>query len=676
MKIEERRGIKIGVEVGGTFTDLVSVVGDEVIIRKTPSTPAQPDIGAFAVIEEAGLNLCKVTELVHGSTIATNAVLERKGARIAFVTTSGFRDLLFLQRHDRTSIYDIGYAKPQAVASREDCFEVHERILSDGTIIESLDVDDVRTCILPLLVKGGYGAVAVCLLGAFANPRHEEQLGRLISEALPDAFVALSSQINPEFREYERASTTALSAYVQPVISAYLSRFLETLSKAGFNGRFSVMQSNGGRLPAAAMRSNAITALFSGPAAGVIGATRRAALSGIDNIIALDMGGTSTDVCLVTGGKPALQSETSIDGLPVRTPIIDIVTVGAGGGSIGRIDEGGMLQVGPESAGAQPGPASYGQGGVRPTLTDAYVVLGVMRPEAFLGGTGKLDLEAARRVFEKLAEQLGTSVTRAAENVIRLAQANIVRAIQLISTERGRDPRDYTLVAYGGAGPLVASAVGQELGIDTVMIPPNPGVLSAYGLLASDIARSYGRTWRAIVGTETPAALASAVQELKDKASEDFSKFEIEGPREFFLSCDMRYVGQAFEVSVDLDPSSLDQLTGDELKQKFNEEHHRLYFHSSPEREVEVVSIRVRLTSPNRSVPPLRESPIERTSDTANVFVGDEVVAHTLRSAWEIEGTPISGPALVEGYTSTTLVPSGWTAVRDEAGNLLLRVNS
>ena len=368
--------MRVGVEVGGTFTDLVAVDGDEVRIAKVPSVPARPDEGAFAAIEAAGLSPGRIDDLVHGSTVSTNAILERKGARIAFLVTSGFRDILLLQRQSRTSIYDLAYAKARPVVARRDSFEVEERVAADGTVIVPLDRGAAAAQIEAWLGGGDYQAAAICLLNGYANAAHEEALAGLIRARFPDLPVTCSSDVTREFREYERASATTLSAYVQPVLDAYLTRIERQLEAQQFHGHFSVMQSNGGRLPPEGMRRNPISSLFSGPAAGVIGAVKCAARSGYGDLISIDMGGTSTDVCLVENGKPEMSTETEIDGLPVRSPVLDIATVGAGGGSIVWIDDGGMLRVGPRSAGAEPGPACYARGGSEPTITDAHVIRG------------------------------------------------------------------------------------------------------------------------------------------------------------------------------------------------------------------------------------------------------------------------------------------------------------
>jgi len=464
--------MRVGIEVGGTFTDIVAVDGSRVEVAKVPSTPDSPDIGAYAAIGAAGLQAAGIADLVHGSTVATNAILERKGARIAFIITQGFRDILFLQRHDRHNIYDLHYAKPTPPVARRDCFEVAERIVASGEVIRPLDEADIQRSVLPALAGGNYDAVAICLLSAYATPVHEHRLRALIAAAIPSLRIACSYAVACEFREYERASTTALSAYVQPVIDRYLDRFEATLAEAGFRGHFSVMQSNGGRLPAVAMRQTAITALFSGPAAGVVGAIRQAARSGRVNLITFDMGGTSTDVSLVVDGEPAMAPETEIDGLPIRTPVLDIVSVGAGGGSLVWIDDGGMLRVGPRSVGAMPGSACYGRGGTEPTVTDAHVVRGTIRADAFLGDAMRLDADRAHAAFAPIAARLRTDIPGAAAAAIRLSVANIVRAMQLVSTERGRDPRDYTLLPFGGTGPLLAAEIADELGVRDILVPP------------------------------------------------------------------------------------------------------------------------------------------------------------------------------------------------------------
>ena len=668
--------MRVGVEVGGTFTDLVAVESGRIVVTKVPSTPRSPDVGAFAALTASGIDLATIEDLGHGSTVATNAVLERKGAAVAFIATAGFRDLLFMQRHDRRNIYDLFYAKPAPPVRRKDCFEATERLAADGSVQTPLDEARVRAELLPALKAGGYRAVAICLLNAYANPAHEKRLSALIADALPGVLVTASHQVAREFREFERASTTLLSAYVQPVIDGYLHRFEGRLADAGFTGRFTVMQSNGGRLPAEAMRTSAITALYSGPAAGVVGATRQAARSGYKDLITFDMGGTSTDVCLVQDGRPSLASESEIDGLPIRTPVLDIVSVGAGGGSIAWVDDGGMLRVGPQSAGADPGPACYGKGGSEPATTDAHVVIGTIRPAAFLGGRMTLDPDAAKRSFTAIAQRFKLSPEQAASSALQLADANIVRAIQLVSTERGRDPRDYALVPFGGAGPLHAARIAEELGISTIVVPPNAGVISAYGLVASDYTK-FDAVTRKMKLDEAAARTAGATfAEMRQRLAAQFTDMKLPGDLVYTHTLDMRFVGQAFEVGVEIPVDRLDRLDAAYLSELFANAHHRTFMHGATlDRPVEIVTLRVGATLPIGTIPRLdRERLAARAPDQAKIFHGEawlDCERHTAEAL--TTGQKIVGPAVIEGHTATTWVAPGWTAELDPADNLILR---
>lgn len=668
--------MRVGIEVGGTFTDLVAVEGERVEVVKVPSTPANPEIGAFNSLQAAGIEPGLVTDLVHGSTVATNAILERKGARVAFVTTRGFRDILFFQRQDRRNIYDLRYRKPVPPLRRKDCLEVTERVDSQGQVVLPLDEAEIRRELIQRLADGGYQAVALCLLSAYVAPAHEVRVKQLIAEALPHIRVACSHEVAREFREYERASTTVLSAYVQPVIDGYLERFEATLAKANFVGRFSVMQSNGGRMPAVAMRNNSISALFSGPAAGVIGAIRQAERSNRRNLITFDMGGTSTDVCLVVDGMPSVSPETEIDGMPIRTPVLDIVTVGAGGGSLVWLDDGGMLRVGPRSSGATPGPACYGRGGDQPTVTDAHLIRGTIRADAFLGGTMALDVEKAHKAFEGVARRLGVSVRDSAAAAVRLTVANIVRAVQLVSTERGRDPRDYALLPFGGAGPLLAAEIAEELGCREIIVPPNPGVISAFGLLASDHLRVASVTRRMPLSAEAPAMLREEFAGFRARAENEFRSLGLDGMLAFELTAEMRFVGQAFEIPVEIDPARLAGLQSSDLADQFNVAHRRIYYHGGePGRQIELVGLRFGVRQRLDRLPDFRE----RTSHRAHpkeveVWTPTGAVPTRLVDADSLaRGQLVEGAAMIEGYSSTLWVPPGWRAERDAPGNIIMR---
>ncbi len=668
--------MRVGVEVGGTFTDLVAIEDGKVRVAKVPSVPARPDEGATASLAAGQIDLGAVEELVHGSTVATNAILERKGARVALLITRGFRDVLFLQRHNRTRIYDLFYKKPEPVLARRDIIEIDERISGQGEVVEPLDEVAVAAQLAENLGPGRYESVAICLLNAYAEPKHERQLATLVAKQFPDLTITCSADVTREFREYERTSTTTLAAYVQPVIDGYLRRFESQLVKQNFGGRFSVMQSNGGRLPVAGMSKNAITSLFSGPAAGVMGAVRQAGLSGYGNLITLDMGGTSTDVCLVADSKPSLSGETEVDGLPIRTPVLDIVTVGAGGGSICWQDDGGMLRVGPESVGADPGPACYGRGGNRPSITDAHMLRGTIRAETFLGGKMSVDVSASSRVFEALSEKFQLSLEEIADSAVRVADANIVGAIQLVSTERGRDPRDYVLVPFGGAGPLHAARVAEELGIRTILVPPNAGVLSAYGLLASDFLQYETQTRRIPLGADAPGLVREVFSQLRDQATASFQNLGVTGKLHFTRSLDMRFIGQAFEITVDIEGHTLADLDADGLLALFNKAHNRVFsFGESGLHRAEIVSFRLGASVPPDLVPALNKGIGDQvTRGQARIFDQEKWRDCLLlsRAAIRDEIVGISGPALVEDGTSTIYVPHSWSATVDDQDNILL----
>ena len=670
--------MRVGVEVGGTFTDLIALDGDDVRVTKVPSVPRSPEEGVFAALAAAGIPLSRITDLVHGSTVATNAVLERKGGLTAFVTTAGFRDLLLIQRQDRPKIYTLSYQKPAAVVERRDVIEIEERMLADGSVATALDLAAAAATLKAALAARPFKAVAICLLNAYANPAHERALAELIRAQHPDLYVSCSSEISREFREYERASTTALSAYVQPIIDSYLGRFETRLAREGFTGRFSIMQSNGGRLPASAIRRNAITALFSGPAAGVMGAIRQIGASGYENLVTFDMGGTSTDVCLVSGGKPIIAPETAVDGLPIRTPVVDIASVGAGGGSIVWRDTGGMLRVGPRSSGADPGPACYGRGGTAPTITDAHVLRGTIQAQSFLGGRMRLDPVAARAVFAPLAAELDMTVEQLADSAIRLADANVVRAIQLISTELGRDPRDYVLVPFGGAGPLHAGRIAEDLGIETIVVPQNAGVLSAFGLLASDYAQYDTVTRKVPLDAAAPAAVRSLLAGMRDDLDARLRAAGMAGTLSHTYTLQMRFVGQAFEVEVPLTAEELDGLTVDGLARLFDAANRRVYLQSGgsglTSRKVEIVGFRAGATAAERCpLPPRSTAGAERPARTVRIHENREPRSCQVltRAAIRAQGGSV-GPLLVQDETATIYVPPHWHAAEDEAGNLIL----
>lgn len=669
--------LRVGVEVGGTFTDLVAIRDGSAHVYKVPSTPKNPAEGALNALVQGGVDLADLADLAHGSTVATNAVLERKGFKTAFITTAGFRDILFLQRHNRTRIYDLEYEKPRPIVFRRDTFEINERIDAGGSVIVPLNIEQARAQLVPAIREGGYAAVAICLLNGYVNPLHEHRLAEMLGAALPGLLVTASHRVTREFREYERASTTVLSAYIQPVVDTYLAQLERELSQRGFTGRLSVMQSNGGRLPVEGVRRNAITALLSGPAAGVIGAVRQAQRSGVNDLITLDMGGTSTDICLVQKGVPGLTSEFEIDGLPVRTPVVEISTIGAGGGSIVWIDEGGMLRVGPQSAGADPGPVCYGRGGTRPTITDAHMIRGAIRAEGFLGGRMSIDLEGAHQSFSEIARQLNMSVEEAADSAVQVANANIVRAIQLISTERGKDPRDYVMVPFGGAGPLHAAQVAEQLGIPTIVVPPNAGVISAFGLLASDYVLFDSLTRRMLLDVQTPSLVRDIYEEMSKATATRFKEMRVSGELRVEFIADMRFVGQAFEVAVNIPVERINALSASELRNWFLDAHKRIYHHSgSADQSVELVSFRIKAVA-ELAVPTILSESQGQVHQPENIQLFQDRLRHDglmiARGSMSVSDAPVIGPALVGDPTSTIFIPKEWQAQIDESSNLIMR---
>jgi len=668
--------MRVGVEVGGTFTDLVTIDDGAMRISKVASVPASPDEGVFNALAAANIRIGEITDLVHGSTVATNAVLERKGVSTALITTAGFRDVVLIQRGGRPRIFDVLYQKPKSIVQRKDILEVGERMAADGSVVAPLE-EAAAAKVDAFVAAGGYKAVAICLLNSYANPAHEQALAKMVAARHPGVFVACSSDISCEFREYERASTTVLSAYVQPIIDRYVERMETKLREQGFKGRLSIMQSNGGRLPAAMMRRHAISALFSGPAAGVTAAVHLAQTLPYKNIITFDMGGTSTDVGMVIEGQPVVAPSTMIDGLPVRSPVIDITSVGAGGGSIVWQDDAGVLRVGPQSSGANPGPACYGRGGSSPTISDAHLLCGSLQPESFRVEGRPLDTAQARKAFEPLAAKFGMGIEEICDAAIRLANANVVRAIQLISTERGYDPRSYALVPYGGAGPLHAARIAQDLGMTRVVVPRNAGVLSAFGLLASNFTQFDAITRKVRADDAGAARVREIFGGLRNGLAERFRAFGVKGEIGFDHSLQMRFVGQAFELDVPVPPGELAALTGERLRQIFIDVHCRTYF-QKPEslkgKAIEVVAFRVGASVP-QALAPYAPPAAAASAAASRVTVyenGAKVSCGVVPSSSIGAGRPLHGPMLVTDPTCALYLPAGWTLQADTAGNFIL----
>ncbi|HEX4746022.1 MAG TPA: hydantoinase/oxoprolinase family protein [Gaiellaceae bacterium] len=682
---------RLGIDIGGTFTDatLVDETTGDVRIAKVSSTPSDPSVGfleaAERILVEGGVEGPALRYLAHATTVATNAIIEGNVARTGFVTTDGFRDLLEIQRQTRSALYDVHFEKPKPLVPRHLCFGVRERLEPDGSVLRPLDEQHVREVARALRAEE-VEAVAVCLLHAYVNAAHEERVGEILAEELSGVEISLSSSVAPEFREYLRASTTVINAGIQPVVARYLQGIEDRLGAFGVEAELLVMQSAGGVYTAEAAKRRPVYMVESGPAAGVIAAAELGRALGRLDVISFDMGGTTAKVGLVQDGTPTVTKDYQVgsaahagvgsaqfSGYPVRTPVVDLVEIGAGGGSIAWIDSGGKLRVGPRSAGADPGPVCYGRGGTEPTITDANVVLGRLSPENFLGGELVLDVEASRAAIEeRCARALGLDVVEAAHGIVEIANAAMGNALHLVSVQRGYDPREFLLVAFGGAGPAHACALARDAGIDTVLIPRSPGIFSATGLLVTDLEHEYAATLLARLAEVAEEGLEEAFRPLEEAGRTDLEREGTDpGDIVFVRQLDLRYVGQSFELTV---PSG--EL--EEVASRFHIEHDRAYGFAAPDEPIELVSARVRaigrITKP--ALPVLEEGPTPEPTKRRAVYFAESggfVDASVLDRYALPAGARFEGPAIVEEYDSTLVVHPGFVAEADVHGNLLLR---
>jgi len=650
----------LGVDIGGTFTDFALVSDGKLALHKRLTTPDDPARALLEGVEHLNLPIDAV--IVHGSTIATNALLERKGARTAFIATRGFADIIEIGRQNRPDLYALVPVKPPSLIPFELRFEVDERVAADGSILAPLDPATLPA-LIDQLRAANVESVAVCLLFSFLAPQHEQMIGAALKPYFP---VSLSSDILPEYREYERASATVINAYVSPLMGRYLDRLEQSLGGRHLH----IMQSNGGVISAATARHEAARTALSGPAGGAVGAFQAAKQAGYNRIITFDMGGTSTDVALLPGSIQRTR-EAMIGGMPLRLPVIDIHTIGAGGGSIARVDAGGALQVGPRSAGADPGPACYGRGDW-PTVTDANLVLGRLHPDHFLGGEMRLDEARAQAALNKLAEKMGASSPQAALGVVQVANAAMERAIRAVSVERGHDPRDFALVAFGGAGPLHACALAEALQIPQVIVPRAPGVLSALGMAFSDWVKDYTRAIFADEAMLNAPALDTIFAALEARAHDELRAEGVSAENiRLARGLDMRYTGQSHEIQVEA-------ANGDWIK-AFHAAHEQRYGYRQPDATVEAVSARLRATG---LTPKPEFAPIEISgSDPAQARLGSGGV--WLSAAERVEaayydrdrlaaGNEVPGPAILFQLDATAFIPPGWMAKVDQWGHLVI----
>jgi N-methylhydantoinase A len=677
--------VRIGIDTGGTFTDVcLTDPGGRIRVFKLPSTPADPSEaiaeGAGVMLAETGYDPDQVAYLGHGTTVATNALLERRGAPTGVITTAGFRDLLELARQRRPHLYDLQADKPVPLVPRRYRIEVSERLRYDGSVEQPLDEWAVRAAVRELR-DAGLRAIAVCFLYSYLYPRHEQRVAEIVREEFPEAYLSLSHQVLAEFREYERLSTTAVNAYVGPTMSQYVHRLRERVRAAGIPVDPYITQSNGGVISLDVAAETPVRTVLSGPAAGVTGAVYVGNLAGYSNVITFDMGGTSTDVSLIEAGQAGVRMELEVDGLPVRTPMIDINTVGAGGGSVAWIDSGGHLKVGPHSAGAVPGPAAYGRGGTEATVTDANVALGILNRTALLGGRMPVDAAAADAAVAALAAELQLPATDVAQGMLAIVTANMARAIRVISVERGYDPRDFTLLAFGGAGPLHAARLARELDIPRVLVPTVPGILCALGLLVADLRVDFSRTR---VLPAVPDALATATATLAELEAEALGWMERERVeperRRLRRVADMRYIGQNYELSIELPETGLDTPALGAVLDAFHAAHDQAYGFASPGEPAQFVTFRLEASSavPKASLtelPAATGAVDEARIATRRVFLpeaGGWTACPVYNRARLGRGQRFDGPAVVEQMDSTTLVLPSQTVEVDRFGNLIL----
>jgi N-methylhydantoinase A len=678
--IPDSNPILIGIDVGGTFTDFVLLKNGQIQVYKSPTTPDDQSRAMVTGLGEMGALDGSRLEIVHGTTVATNALLERRGARTALITTAGFGDVIEIGRQNRPHLYALQQQRPPQPVPRALRFEVTERLDRHGQILTPLDEAALEETLAQLLAAQPE-SVAVCLLFSYQNPAHEERIAQRLAQLRPDLLVSLSSDVLPEYREYERTATVVVNAYVRPLVDRYMQR----LSAALPGSAIRIMQSNGGAIGVTQAAAQPARLVLSGPAGGVVGAFALAqqALDRPDpDILTFDMGGTSTDVSICPG-QILRTAESEIDGLPLRLPVIDIHTVGAGGGSLAYVDPGGGLRVGPQSAGAVPGPVCYGRGGVQPTVTDANLVLGRMDGGQFLGGKGavQLDVDAARSALARLGAALGGfTPEQAALGVIRVANATMERALRRVSVERGHDPKGFALIPFGGAGPLHACELAQALGIQAILIPPTPGVLSALGLLMADVVHESAQSILRTAG-ELAADLAPLITAYGRMAEESRQVLAGEGVMDphIVASMDARYQGQSYELTVPLAaPISAGGLA--QAVAGFHASHEQRYGYALPDSTVEVVTLRVQAIGPGAR-PEMPAQPLVGP-DPSPAYLGEQPVWFSGEGATATArydraklqpGNRFPGPAMVYQFDTTTVVPPGWSGEVDAWGNLWLR---
>ena len=683
----------IGVDVGGTFTDLIFADTERQVthIHKVPTTADDPSRGAVAGISELcerfGVAPGEIDHVLHGTTIATNAVLEYDGVKTGLITNQGYRDILHIGRHQRPQNYSIMQDIPwqaRPLVQRRHRKTVGGRLIPPtGEELQPLDEPAVRDAAKELLAAG-VEAIAVCFLFSYIDPRHEDRAKELILAEFPDIFVSTSASVAPQFREFERFTTAAMNAFIGPKVRKYIANFSASLTDAGLSADLHIMGSHGGAATAAMIADQPVMTLLSGPAAGVLGGAWSAGLSGHDHLITFDVGGTSADIGIVIDGEfsEATARDTSIGGYPVLVPMIDINTIGAGGGSIARVDSGGAFRVGPESAGSRPGPAAYGYGGDRPTATDANLVLGRLDKDRFLGGEMTLDDAAADRVIAALATELGLDKLEAAEGVLTIMNSNMANAIRSRTVQKGLDPRDFVLVAFGGAGPLHGAEVAAMLDIPKVLVPPHPGITSAAGLLTTDLKYDRIKTEFQVQGAIDMAKLNADFDILETSLLAQYAADGLdEGQVVLQRSGDLRYVGQGYELRISFAGETIDEVALEAVWRAFEQRHEAEYGHVFSASQIEIVNIRTtgvgempKISQPPRQLDGSLKDATLRVG--AGVFRVDGVLQPHDTAYYDRDklptDQPVDGPAIILQRDATTVVPPDWRAVAEQSGNMLL----
>ncbi len=681
--------MRLGIDVGGTFTDLVLIDDDtgQIHLTKTLTTPDHLAEGVLEgikkILAQVGTSMQEVAYLVHGTTIGTNALIERKGARVGLITTAGFRDVLEIARIERPdeALYDMTVDLPEPLVPRYLRLEVVERIAADGTIVTPLDKGSARHA-AECLQEAGVEAVAVSLLFSFRNPAHERSVRAIFQQTNPGIPVSLSSEIAPEFREFERTSTTVINAYLSPITERYLDALAGELQARYGPQDLRILQASGGSMSVDVARSHAVKMVNSGPAGGAMAASIFGRLAGIDKVVSVDMGGTSFDIGLIVDGEPRVKPEGEFEGYPVKIPLIDVEGIGAGGGSIAWVDSGGAINVGPKSAGAEPGPACYGHGGERPTVTDANLVLGRLNPAYFLGGEMPLHSDLARQALERhVAEPLNLDVVTAASGVIRVVNANMIRGIVANTTQKGFDVREFSLLAFGGAGPLHAVELAQELGIQQVIIPPLCSVFSAFGAVASDVRHDYVKTIALTQEQATAERLEAVFTELEAQGRRQLADENVPAARTLIeRAADLRYEGQSYELTVPMHwHGSLTAADVARVIDDFHKLHLRIYAYGEPMERVEFINLR--LTGIGK-VPELQLTPGQQNGrqptpkgEREVYFQGLGFVAANLYERETLHpGDQFSGPCLIEERTSCTVMPPGASGMVDAYQNLIIEL--